>query len=238
MEGIMRSSILAIAVAMSMSPPSLAADFLTAPETVAYASETTDWTGPYIGVSVGITAGNNTGELGPTGGPPAFEMLSHSSGFIGGIQAGYDHQISDQFVVGIVGDISGSTHQSMLTFQPPGGPPAFDLGSRLDYVASLRVKAGVTFDSLLAYVHGGVAHGHVTPSFSAGGVPAPGLVAGGRTGFVVGAGVQHRVTENLSLQAEYSYTDLGWGTTLDDGFVLARDHMRFSAIKIGANWHF
>ena len=83
------------------------------------------------------------------------------------------------------------------------------MARELDYLATVRLKAGVGVDRFLVYGTGGVAFGNVETTI----VNTPfGLTASDddtRVGYAVGAGTDYAVTDNLILGLEYLYTDLG-----------------------------
>ena len=234
--------ILAAGAALCLSfTPAVAADLIlpTVPSVTSPVSAV-DWTGFYVGATGGVAGGDSSLQLGPTEGPAALELKSKGSGFLFGAQVGADMQLDNNFVLGVVGDIAGSTYESSMTFQPVDGPPgdAVTLKSRLDYLATLRARAGVAFDSALVYVHGGVAAGHVTPSLDLGGDPLPDVKAGTRVGFTVGAGIQYKLSDNVSVQTEYAFTDLGRATVYDEFGTKATQAVNFHAVKVGVNYHF
>ncbi|MDB5506748.1 MAG: porin family protein [Devosia sp.] len=107
---------------------------------------------------------------------------------------------------------------------------------------------------LLAYVHGGITGGQVSYSFDSN-TPATFASTGGTdfaVGYQVGAGLETKVSENISLGFEYGYTNLGEGdfnTRLTSGlFVVANPDgtdargsdrsMDFHTIKGTLKFHF
>ncbi|MDB5568902.1 MAG: porin family protein [Hyphomicrobiales bacterium] len=98
--------------------------------------------------------------------------------------------------------------------------------SRLNWDGSLRLRAGVlAIPSMLIYATGGLAVGRVSTATSLSGVvtfvnetPAAQAThtfdsvarsSAFRLGWTLGGGVDYRLTDNLTLRAEYRYTDLG-----------------------------
>ena len=77
------------------------------------------------------------------------------SGFLYGGQLGVNYQI-DQFVFGAEGDVSGSTLKADSICAAVAGT---NCRTTMDYLASLRARAGVAFDRVMPYVDGGVAFG-------------------------------------------------------------------------------
>lgn len=99
------------------------------------------------------------------------------------------------------------------------------------YVGTLKARAGVTFDRLLVYGTGGLAYGSIKAS--------DGLLSKtrGKTGYVVGAGAEYGITDNLSAKVEYNYVSLG-----KDNFQLGNSRTRVGVtehlVKAGLNYRF
>jgi outer membrane immunogenic protein len=206
------------------------------------------WTGFYIGIqggaafnpedpdSLGLssTFGNATSVPGLTvNGVPNSSLASafgssfsseFDESFIGGAHAGYDYQMGN-FVLGGIIDINAvDIAQKQSAFS---NTPAFYTAERsLDYLATARLRAGYTVTpTALAYVTGGLAYGEVDYSFSSN---SPAITAANPArvfededdfGYTVGAGMEVKVTDNVSFGAEYLYTNLGGDsfTTLNGG---------------------
>ena len=108
---------------------------------------------------------------------------SFYEGGFGGGQIGYNIQ-RGTFVFGLETDFEASG----IT----GG------GINYDYFGTVRGRAGVTFDRALLYATGGFAYGDVSfPGFSH-----------TETGYVVGGGLEYKLTPQWSGKIEYQYIDL------------------------------
>jgi outer membrane immunogenic protein len=152
------------------------------------------WTGLYIGghggyVSARATAGNVGLDL---------------NGAVGGLHAGYQFQ-TGTIVFGIEGDvgISGAEYNARY------GTLAATVS--VDRLASIRGRAGLAMGSAMLYATGGIAfaHGDITISDSASGLKASASIES--TGYVVGGGVEARLTERISGRVEglyYGFSDL------------------------------
>jgi outer membrane immunogenic protein len=95
--------------------------------------------------------------------------------------------------------------------------------TRLDWLATVRGRAGFTFGRALLFATGGVAFGEVENRITVGMpnppaffppthmpyAPAPWLKRDTEWGWVVGGGIEYAVTDNISLKGEYLYYDLG-----------------------------
>jgi outer membrane immunogenic protein len=190
------------------------------------------WTGFYVGAHAGYMWSDAEAKLVDVGGlllPGDVRngVFPRSIGvdrdaFIGGAQAGYNVQFG-MFVAGVEADISWADDQDSTVFSviDPAPPPSPFAGalvnstfhSELEWLATFRVRGGVTFERALIYVTGGVAAGEVSNSF---GIAIPRLPYAStwsqndtEWGGVVGAGIEYALTNNISLKAEYLYYNLG-----------------------------
>ena len=178
------------------------------------------WTGCYIGLS----AGGKGVRTRDTVNIPAAPPIAASSIFLGeledvtwiaGGQAGCNYQ-SGNWVFGIEGDAHA---QKWVTSSILAGalPPVFAAGDifelRSDWQASARARVGYAMDRTLFYVTGGAAFTQVRAYSNWVPVgPLPGTIAYDSrtlTGWTIGAGVEHAVTNNFTLGIEGRYSDYG-----------------------------
>jgi outer membrane immunogenic protein len=192
-----------------------------------------NWTGFYVGGSVGGIWDDTRDNVYPTGcfltsvtcglGPAANPIRSDSvrfndAQFIGGGQAGYNWQ-SGRFVGGIEGDISWTgINQTILTTKamtpPLAGFMVHAEGVKEDWLATIRGRAGFTVTpNFLLYATGGLAFGHVQTAGAVAFTVTADTYAGAsddtRFGWTVGAGGEWMITPKWSIKAEYLYVDLG-----------------------------
>lgn len=239
----MKKFAIAAAAAALFSTTAFAADLgvISQPAPVGF-EPANDWTGFYAGIFAGAGGGQSTLAVALPG-LGGVDFAGNSFGGIAGIQVGADYQIGT-LVVGAVADIAASSISVNNNFGA-GGLVGFGYESRLNYLGTLRARAGfLPTDNLLAYVHGGFAYGQTSPQFTiAGGGLAPDLNSVNRTGYTVGAGVEYKVTENISVQTEYAYTNLGSpGVDYNAGGFPAgatiTESTAFHTIKAGLNYRF
>jgi outer membrane immunogenic protein len=216
------------------STAAIAAD-LSSPYIIpsSYSASGFDWSGFYIGVAGGYGTSRFTATSVSTG---VVNSADYSGGLLG-VTAGANAQF-DQFVLGAEGDILWS---GMGGSGACSAAPAFSCTSSVDWQGTLRARAGFALDSVLLFATGGLAFGGVSASTNGAAAPATGSYSGTSVGFTVGGGVELAVTEQVSVKAEYAYTDLGTlrapaGTLANTSAVdlRATNH----TFKIGANFHF
>jgi outer membrane immunogenic protein len=202
------------------------------PPPVVTAVPSWDWTGFYAGLNAGYGwSSSNSAAVGivnPTGfftpcinaGSCPTSISYDRDGFVGGAQAGYNWQF-DQIVVGLEADIdySDMNGSSRLTTSVPGfANSRFTSSSDINWLATLRGRAGLAIDRSLIYATGGLAVGGVDDSFSWGYPSIPQVFTGSGSdtewGWTAGAGFEYAINEHFVLGAEVLYFDLGKTTVV------------------------
>jgi outer membrane immunogenic protein len=204
--------------------------------------ESFSWTGPYFGGFGSFAVGDmelNSRQIFADGNPPpingAFEISA--SGFLGGIQAGYDWQFADRWVVGAVADIAASSYGSSVTASVDG-TEIFNGDVDVKYLGTVRARLGHAWDRTLVYGHGGLAFGKTEQTLTVGGTTVFNEKQT-RAGWTVGAGVEHAITNRISFGTEYAYVDLGSKQILDNGEGLTiKDDVAFHTLKAFVNFRF
>ena len=145
---------------------------------------------------------------------------NNASGVIGGAHVGYNYQIN-QFVLGLEGDVDGSSLSRTANFAPFSNYYQdyipISIHSNLGVQGSIRGRLGYAFDRVLVYATGGVAFGGFNTNVSTAYINAlfyPAFFgtdsfSNTRVGWTVGGGLEYAVTNNWSVRAEYRYTDFG-----------------------------
>ncbi len=212
-----------------------------------------DWTGGYIGIQGGYAWGKSEAETDIDPEFTAIDSLSvddfKANGFIGGAHIGYLLQ-SDSFVYGIEGDIEYADLNDDVDIAFDDGVAIGDGGSaekNIDWLGSLRLRAGIAADRALFYATGGLAVGGVSLETDLSPV-AEGIGLSNDDddktawGWTLGAGVEYAVTDALSARVEYRYTDLGDTDVRvenDEGEgVDGKTDNDFHAVRVGLSWHF
>lgn len=231
----LRKALLASVIALGAATPALA-------------QSEADWTGPYLGVSVGIAGDQMSYPFSATFTPTtgmdsvttaaaavpgtpntvAGQAKLNSSGIVGGVLAGYDVQVGNNVVLGVVADIAATSTKGAVSlaagssFAILNGTADATIGSKLKYVGTVRARAGVPIAGgrFMPYVTGGFVYGKVDSyavlnfSGAAGGLGggAGNLGIGRKTnhgGWTAGGGAEYAVTDQLHFGVEYLYADLG-----------------------------
>lgn len=211
--------VFASAILLSAAGAANAADLIVDEVAVEAAVPTGDWTGAYVGGHAGYASGTVDWET-ITG--PAASGSYDIAGWLVGVQGGYNWQM-DTFVLGVEGDISLSGVQ--------GDDAGGFIARQINWAASLRARAGVSFDAILLYGTAGVAFANSTGEvFVADDTQT-------HVGWTVGAGVEAMVSDDVSAKLEYRYTDYG---TQDYNYTFVQTETGFTthSITAGVNFHF
>lgn len=177
-----------------------------APYTVNQPLNAYSWAGPYLGGNIGY-------EWGSVDNNP-----SKPSGFVGGVQAGYNFQ-NGPWVFGIEGDIQAAGADD--TFAPwKFSNPWF---------GTLRGRAGYAFNNVLFYGTAGLAFGELRAQTF-------GWTESHTTaGWTIGAGAEVGLAPNWSAKLEYLYIDL---STSQFAITGVSNGYSASVVRAGVNYHF
>jgi outer membrane immunogenic protein len=210
------------------------------------------WTGFYVGGNVGggwrdqsaTFAGTDASGVGTAlltggfGGTVAGPASISTNGITGGLQAGYNWQFNQSWLIG------GETDFNWSNFNGTGNS-AFNMGpgfatniaaqQRLDSFGTVRARLGVLpTDRLLVYGTGGFAYGRIkenvtlTSPLTVGVVNVAGdfnctagqtCFAGSSsrlaTGWTAGFGTEYAFSSNITAKVEYAYVNLGGGDVVN-----------------------
>lgn len=196
--------------------------------TPAYA-EDGDWTGAYVGVSVGYTAAKSdttTALSGSWTSESAALQSEVTSRFAArqslddinfGGQIGYNFQTGGA-VLGVEADIAALSGNQVTTRGPLATTafPAlsYTYTNRVDpkYMISLKARVGAAMGNTLIYADGGWGFTKAdlgADILSNGSYSKSGRLSKTMDGFVVGGGVEHKFSDTISARLSYNYADMG-----------------------------
>lgn len=194
-----------------LTTPALAADVIVYEEPAPIVVDTFSWTGGYIGASAGYAWGKSP-----------FRNRSNDyvegtdydpDGFLGGLYAGYNNQLSNNVVLGIDADLNFANIKgsgSDYVDYSDNDPYDVNASSKMNWNGAVRARIGYSYDRLLPYIAGGVSFGEY--KFDLRDKDDGELIFSEKstmTGWNIGAGLEYAATDNLILRAEYRYTDFG-----------------------------
>lgn len=199
-----------------LASPVLAADPIRiAPTLTTPAPVHDNWTGFYAGVNAGFGWGASDMTL--AGAP--IPTLNGINGILGGAQVGYNIQLGT-IVLGAEADIQAAHLARPLRAQTV----------TMQYFGTMRARLGVDLEGFMPYVTGGIAAagGHIDP-------PASSRF---HSGWTAGAGLEAKVSDNLSLKAEYLHFELGEQVYYPHFGNNVAANLRADIVRAGVNFHF
>ncbi|HEX8048011.1 outer membrane protein [Rhizobium sp.] len=218
--------------AVAMSSAAYTADLsVSTPPAAPIEQPVFTWTGFYVGLNGGGAFGGDD-KFGLHSGDTFLGKFGkiEGSGFFGGGQIGYNYQIDPNWVIGLEADFQGADIHDSLTND--GAHAA----SKINWFGTLRPRLGYAYDNTLFYGTGGLAYGHIDYKASLDGV---GSFSEDKTkaGWVLGAGVEHAFTDNVTAKLEYQYVNLGSFTAGGDA-LSTKATADFHSIRVGVNYKF
>ena len=207
------------------------------PAPIVEAAPVFSWTGAYIGGQIGYGWGRSTFS------DEEDSLRVKPDGFLGGLYAGYNFDMGNNFVLGVDGDITYNDLDDDYSETDPDDGITANLNSRLRWSGAVRARAGVAMDRWMPYIAAGVAFGSVKNSVSAtDGNETYGISQSKTlTGWTAGAGVDYAATDNVIVRLEYRYTDYGHKDFRagNDYFEFeARDKFKTHDIRLGVAYKF
>jgi high affinity Mn2+ porin len=191
-----------------------------------------DWSGFYVGGHVGYDRGYGANTLfdpNPTTANSSFGSL------FGGMQFGYNYRLPSRLLLGIEGDFS------FPNFLDNGivasrSTPAGALTERLDFVSTLRGRAGYAFDHWLFYATGGLAWSQARFLEESSSTGNEDKVLRMRRGWALGAGAELAISSGWSARLEYLYDRLGKASgTFPSGTGYQSTTVELNSLRIGLN---
>jgi outer membrane immunogenic protein len=179
------------------------------------------WGGFYAGGHIGYGWGDATfSEEGED--PIDFDF----DGIVGGVHVGYNWQVS-HFVFGVEGDISATD----FTSGPVGGN---DRIVGMDWMATLRGRAGIAYNNWLFYGTAGVAWADLHAESTAG----PNFRSGSESeaGWVAGLGLERKFTDRMSGRVEWLHSE--FETNFDFPTFEGDTDFSVDTVRIGISFHF
>ena len=236
---VMKTLATLVAIVGLIATPAFAADMATkmpikAPP--AAPAPIYNWTGWYVGGTVGGAWGNFDPSTSVTFDPTGYFVIGNVAGvnaagqqsikprgFTGGVELGYNWQAGN-VVYGLEGDVesfhlsgsstSGTVLYSIIGYTPgPAECNCFTINSaaHTDWLATVRGRLGFAANNWLFFATGGAAFTtlHGSFSFADDDSTESASLSSTRVGFTVGGGVEVGLWANWSVKAEYLFVDFG-----------------------------
>ena len=197
-----------------------------------------DWSGPYIGVSVGYTDTEDNG-VRPAHPQWANDISLHGSTFA--IYAGYNWRFAEKNIFGFEVNYSDRNNFSGTDYLKLRGviDDYYALESSINKVTSLTSRLGHLFNEnqTMFYVTAGLSRADVKRIWLDDPAdPTLDYHSHTQTGWIAGLGVEHAFHDNLSIKGEFTYTDYGdeimdvdlWGETWEQELSEKSLHVGFT----------
>ena len=182
-------------------------------ESAAPATATRNWTGFYGGAGVSVDAVVQDASLHPVNDSGSLHVSGLGGGDISGtVTAGYDQQIAPRWLIGPFADYDWMGQNFQVRLAGLGKDAAGHLMS-LDNSWTVGARAGYLFaNDVLAYGLLGFTRADISNASVRVGSQRFGINYPSFDGVTVGGGFEKRLTDQISLRAEYRFTDLQDGT--------------------------
>ena len=190
------------------------------------------WTGAYWGLSAGY--GWGTSDL-------SYDRANHGATFtepegaLGAITLGYNHQLPSGLTLGIEGDLgimdltaSDKTVFDGHTFQS-------DYGT---WWGTIRGRVGVAMGRTLFYGTGGLAFMDLEEQALGNTAGETALNEDFKTGWVAGGGIEHALSQNMTLKVEYLHMDFGRFEGVSAGNEAFSFENKVDLVRAGVNFKF
>lgn len=173
-----------------------------------------DWSGFYVGGNVGYGSGHKQDKSDSDAWGESF------SGINGGLQVGHNWQYNNNFVLGVVANLSLSDMSDDYKNSDNQKYDPYDGSVSIKQNGSVDLMLGYAFDEFMPYVKTGISV--AKEEYSLGCHKNNTTITTGcklaefessesniSAGLNIGAGFQYEITNNLSAGIEYTYVDLG-----------------------------
>lgn len=206
--------------------------------------------GLYLGAYTGFVHSDDKGteydEF--TSGKSGWTNNPKPEGFSYGLNVGYNKLFSNNVVIGIEADYEGrGNNQDKANHEQFGtSSPNYFVQTKISQAASLRARLGYSFDNkLLVYITGGYARAKVKRDFIECCFDFPDYVgtvesySKWQDGWTAGIGGDYMLTEAISANAEYRFTDFGREKmNVETFYATESQHLTEQSLKLGVAYHF
>jgi len=196
--------------------------------------------GFYVGGHMGYLFGNGTATLADPIGVQAAGGITPYGTFYGGVHAGYEQHFASRLMLGLELDMSFANYSDLANVLSYRATATGTANEQLEYLASLRGRAGYDMGSWTPFVTGGIAWASTRYSrtdLTTGNEDAsPNNI---RVGWTVGGGLDYRLDPRWTTRLEYLYTNLGLSGLLF-GSAPARYDSQYDLhqFRVGLNYKF
>jgi opacity protein-like surface antigen len=206
-----------------------------------------DWSGFHVGAHAGGAWGRDawskgTGLFATAAANGSFPGAGDSSGLLGGLQIGFDHQMGPWLAgLEVSADVSGLTSLGKCVADNTGRQASWACSNTVTSLGAISGRFGQSLGDLLVYGRAGAAWATGASRMIATEATSGYTSDATRWGVVFGGGLEYALTRDLSAFVEYDRYDFGSrvGTyTGPAGTATARLAESFDTLRMGLNYHF
>jgi high affinity Mn2+ porin len=191
-----------------------------------------DWSGFYVGGHVGYSRGYGRNTLFD---PNQTTASSSFGSLFGGLQFGYNDLLPSRLLVGIEGDISFPNYldDGIVASRTT---PSSAVTEKLDFISTVRGRAGYAFDQWLFYATGGLAWSQARFLEESNSTGNEDKVLRMRSGWALGVGAELAIAPGWTARLEYLYDHLGKASgTFPSGTGYESTTVGLSSLRLGLN---
>ena len=193
---------------------------------------TYDWSGFYVGGHVGYGRGSGRNSLFD---PNQTTASSSFGSLFGGLQFGYNYLLPSRLLVGIEGDISFPNYldDGIVASRTT---PSSAVTEKLDFISTVRGRAGYAFDQWLFYATGGLAWSQARFLEVSNSTGNEDKILRMRSGWALGVGAELAIAPDWTARLEYLYDHLGKASgTFPSGTGYESTTVGLSSLRLGLN---
>ncbi len=202
-----------------------------------YAGFSNNWSGLYLGASLGYGWGNSRTTYDRNGNDHLTPETIDPSGFLGSLTLGYNKRLGNNMVIGLEGDIG------FMDLDKKDRTGMWD-----DHVwksqfggmwGTIRGRLGYAFDRLMVYGTGGLAFMETDEKVLGDNDATQNTYNEGvHTGWVLGAGMEYALTERITTKVEYLHMDFGKYSGYTNNNELYTFKNDVDLVRVGFNYKF
>jgi len=220
----MKRLLLSTAALVGLAGTALAADLpepaITEVVPEVYGPTVFNWTGPYVGATLGYGFGSADTRIGGRSRDVDLD------GILGGIYAGYNFQVHPNFLIGAEADFVFTGQEGTRRIA------GFRMKQENTWMSTVRARVGGTFDRFLVYGTGGIAFADLKTT-----IGGTGSNTKNKVGWTVGAGIETAFTDNVIGRLEYQYVDFGSDSSRIGG-TRVRSDFNDNIVRAGVSYKF
>lgn len=170
------------------------------------------FSGPYVGASAGINAGHTSTQ--DYWCDSACDAPTNTGvDFAGGVNVGFNHQVDENFVIGLEADLSTGFKNTDRTVDSSSccSNYVYNWNTNLRWISTIRARAGLAVNKSMFYLTGGLAltRARLSQVTTNDNDDYGAHFSGTLKGYALGGGIEHAVSDRFSVKAEFMHDAFG-----------------------------